>query len=286
MKCEMNVYNMVCLGTLFTFLMTVLGAATVFLFRGELKVSVQKLFFGFAAGVMIAASIWSLLLPAMEAAEKQGMPPWFPAGGGFILGGLFLWLMDEIVRKWKPAKMSHGSFLLFSAVTMHNIPEGMAVGLAFAAVGGLGGLASGGEIGSVMSGVNLTGVETVAGGLENLSAYASAIGLAVGIGIQNFPEGAAISLPLRREGVSKTKAFLYGSLTGVVEPLFGIPVVLVAGKVEPLMPWLLSFAAGAMIYVTVDELIPQASEDGRKSAGTFGAMTGFLIMMLLDVALG
>lgn len=286
MKCKMNVYSMACLGTLFTFLMTVLGSAVVFLFRGELKTSVQKLFFGFAAGVMIAASIWSLLLPAMDAAKELGMQPWFPAGGGFILGGVFLWLMDEFVRKLKPEKMSHGSFLLFSAVTMHNIPEGMAVGLAFAAVGGLGGLASGGDLGGVISEVSLFGREIATTGWRNLPAYASAIGLAVGIGIQNFPEGAAISLPLRREGVSKTKAFLYGSLTGAVEPLFGIPVVFVAGMVEPLMPWLLSFAAGAMIYVAVDELIPQASEDGRKSAGTFGAMMGFLMMMLLDVALG
>ncbi len=254
----MNLYMMACLGTLFTFLMTVLGSAVVFLFRGELKESVQKLFFGFAAGVMIAASIWSLLLPAMEAAQESGVQPWFPAAGGFVLGGVFLWLMDEFVRKLKPMKVSHGSFLLFSAVTMHNIPEGMAVGLAFAAVGSK----------------------------SDILAYASAIGLAVGIGIQNFPEGAAISLPLRKEGVSKTKAFLYGSLTGVVEPLFGIPVVLVAGMVEPLMPWLLSFAAGAMIYVSVDELIPQASGDGKKSAGTFGAMIGFMVMMLLDVTLG
>ncbi len=254
MKCEMNVYIMVFLGTLFTFMMTVLGSAVVFLFRGELKASLQKLFFGFAAGVMIAASIWSLLLPAMDAAQELGLQPWFPSAGGFVLGGAFLWLMDEIVRRIKPEKMSHGSFLLFSAVTMHNIPEGMAVGLAFAAADG---------------------------GLS-----ASAIGLAVGIGIQNFPEGAAISLPLRKEGVSKKKAFFCGSLTGAVEPLFGIPVVFAAEMVKPLMPWLLSFAAGAMIYVVVDELIPQASEDGGKSAGTFGAMIGFLVMMLLDVALG
>lgn len=268
---------MACLGTLFTFLMTVLGSAVVFLFRGELKTSVQKLFFGFAAGVMIAASIWSLLLPAMDAAKEQGMVPWFPACGGFILGGVFLWLMDEFVRKWKPEKMSHGSFLLFSAVTMHNIPEGMAVGLAF--------VAAAGGLGDPAMGINAAGSTAIVDRGGDILAYASAIGLAVGIGIQNFPEGAAISLPLRREGVSKTKAFLCGSLTGVVEPLFGIPAVFAARMVEPLMPWLLSFAAGAMIYVAVDELIPQASEEGKKSAGTFGTMMGFLIMMLLDVML-
>ena len=255
----MNIYVMACLGTLFTFLMTVLGSAIVFIFRGELKESVQKVFFGFAAGVMIAASVWSLLLPAMDRAVQLGLSPWIPAGGGFVLGGAFLWLMDVAVRKLKPEKMSHGSFLLFSAVTMHNVPEGMAVGLAFAAVGN---------------------------GVNDLLPFASAIGLAVGIGIQNFPEGAAISLPLRKEGISKTKAFLCGSLTGVVEPMFGIPVVFMAEWVEPMMPWLLSFAAGAMIYVSVAELIPNAVDTRDKGTGIFGVMMGFLVMMLLDVALG
>lgn len=255
----MNIYVMACLGTLFTFLMTVLGSAVVFIFRGELKESVQRVFFGFAAGVMMAASVWSLLLPAMDRALQLGMSSWIPAGGGFVLGGAFLWLMDVAVRKLKPEKMSHGSFLLFSAVTMHNVPEGMAVGLAFAAVGN---------------------------GVNDFLPFASAIGLAVGIGIQNFPEGAAISLPLRKEGISKAKAFFCGSLTGIVEPMFGIPVVFMAEQIEPMMPWLLSFAAGAMIYVSVAELIPNAVDSRDKGTGIFGVMMGFLVMMLLDVALG
>ena len=255
----MNIYVMACLGTLFTFFMTVLGSAIVFLFRGELKESVQRVFFGFAAGVMMAASVWSLLLPALDRASQQGVSPWMPAGGGFVLGGVFLWLMDVAVRKLRPEKMSHGSFLLFSAVTMHNIPEGMAVGLAFAAVGN--------EVSDILH-------------------FASAIGLAIGIGIQNFPEGAAISLPLRKEGISKVKAFFCGSLTGVVEPLFGIPVVFVAQQIEPMMPWLLSFAAGAMIYVSAAELIPNAMNSRDRETGIFGVMMGFLVMMLLDVALG
>lgn len=254
---EMNLIIYAALGTVFTFLMTTLGASVVFFMKNSIKESTQKIFLGFAAGVMIAASIWSLLLPALETAEAQNIPPWIPAGGGFVLGGIFLWLVDKLAVMFKPSKMSHGSFLLFSAITMHNIPEGMAVGLAFAAIGP-----------------------------ETYMAYASAIGLALGIGIQNFPEGAAISLPLSREGLSRGKAFLYGSLTGAVEPVFGVLVTLVAGAVRPLMPWFLSFAAGAMIYVVADELIPQAKDDCGKGTGTFGVMIGFLIMMTLDVAFG
>lgn len=267
----MNLYIWAAMGTLFTFLMTTLGAAVVFLMKGSVKESTQKIFLGFAAGVMIAASIWSLLLPAMEAAGEMNVPAWIPAGGGFILGGVFLWLVDKLVQRFKPKQLSHGSFLLFSAITMHNIPEGMAVGLAFAAIGGCGGEGVGGLLD---------------GSSGSLISYASAIGLAVGIGIQNFPEGAAISLPLRKEGLSRGKAFLYGSLTGAVEPLFGILVTLAAGFVRPMMPWLLSFAAGAMIYVVADELIPQAKDENGKGMGTFGVMIGFLIMMTLDVAFG
>lgn len=256
---EMSSYIGAVFGTAFTFLMTVLGAAVVFCFKDNIRESFQKIFLGFAAGVMIAASIWSLLLPALEAAEEMNIPPFIPAGGGFVLGGLFLGLIDRMVRRFRPKKLSHGSFLLFSAITMHNIPEGMAVGLAFSVIGA---------------------------GQSNMIAYASAIGLALGIGIQNFPEGAAISLPLRKEGMSKKKAFYYGSMTGAVEPLFGILVTLIAGAVRPLMPWLLSFAAGAMIYVVADELIPQAKDNCGRGSGTFGVMIGFLIMMVLDVAFG
>ncbi|MBQ8815391.1 MAG: ZIP family metal transporter [Lachnospiraceae bacterium] len=269
---KMSLYIGAILGTVFTFLMTMLGSSVVFFTKESIKESTQKIFLGFAAGVMIAASIWSLLLPAMEAAEEMNLPAWLPAGGGFVLGGVFLWLVDRLVRKFRPKKLSHGSFLLFSAITMHNIPEGMAVGLAFAAIG-----SADGSAGNLL---------LLNGSSPNYMVYASAIGLALGIGIQNFPEGAAISLPLRKEGVSKWKSFLYGSLTGVVEPIFGILVTLIAGSVRPLMPWLLSFAAGAMIYVVADELIPQAKDDDGKCLGTFGVMVGFLIMMTLDVALG
>ena len=220
-------------GTGFTFLMTTLGAAMVFLFRKQLNASIQRIFLGFAAGVMIAASVWSLLIPAMEEAEASGLPGWLPAVGGFVL--------------------------LVLAVTLHNIPEGMAVGLSFALAA-----QHAGE-GAALSG---------------------ALALALGIGIQNFPEGAAISLPLRQEGLSAGRAFLYGSASGVVEPVFGILVVLVAGTIQPLMPWLLSFAAGAMMYVVVEELIPEAHLGEHSNTGTLGVMAGFLLMMVLDVALG
>lgn len=279
---KMNLLIYAALGTAFTFFMTMLGSSVVFFMRDGIKESTQKIFLGFAAGVMIAASIWSLLLPALEAAEQMDIPPWIPAGGGFVMGGLFLWLVDKLAMRFKPSRLSHGSFLLFSAIAMHNIPEGMAVGLAFAAIGGgIGVVGSGAE--SLMTAENLT---AAGGGLGTPMAYASAIGLALGIGIQNFPEGAAISLPLRREGLSRGKAFLYGSLTGAVEPVFGILVTLIAGAVRPMMPWLLSFAAGAMIYVVADELIPQAKDDCGRGTGTFGVMIGFLIMMTLDVAFG
>ena len=276
----MNLYSGALIGTMFTFLMTVLGSFLVFFTRKGIKEETQKIFLGFAAGVMIAASIWSLLLPAMEAAESYDLPAWIPAGGGFVLGGVFLWIIDCLARKYRPGKLSHGNFLLFSAITMHNIPEGMAVGLAFAAVG------VSINAGTVLS-ANWEGIaEIFYNYIDSYKIYAPAIGLALGIGIQNFPEGAAISFPLRNEGFSKGKAFLYGSLTGVVEPIFGILVTCAAGLFSPIMPWLLSFAAGAMIYVVADELIPQAKDENGKGRGTFGVMMGFLIMMILDVALG
>ena len=211
------------LGTGFTFLMTTLGAAVVFFFVEEPRPQFQRTMLGFAAGVMTAASVWSLLLPAIEQSADFGVPGWLPAAAG----------------------------LLLAAITLHNVPEGMAVGLAFA-------LAAEGE------------------------GMAGAAALALGIGIQNLPEGAAISLPLRQEGSSRGRAFLLGTLSGSVEPIFGILVVLVAAGVRPLMPWLLSFAAGAMLYVVVEELVPQA----HSKAGTCGFVGGFLIMMILDVALG
>lgn len=254
-------------GTGFTFLMTTLGAMTVFLFKKDIKESIHCIFLGFAAGVMIAASVWSLLIPAIEESEKLGIPGILPASGGFILGGIFLFLMDKLLphlhsslnlTEGIPAKFKRSTLLIF-AVTLHNIPEGMAVGLAFALAAQHGG---------------------------NSADYLSAMALAIGIGIQNFPEGAAISLPLKKEGLSNKKAFLAGSLSGIVEPVFGVLTVLIAGTIQPLMPWLLSFAAGAMIYVVVEELIPEANFNEHSHLGTLGVMTGFLVMMILDVVLG
>lgn len=254
-------------GTGFTFLMTTLGAALVFFFRKQASTWVQRIFLGFAAGVMIAASVWSLLVPAIEEAEAAGNVGWVPAAGGFLLGIIFLMGLDALLPHLHPgSKESEGvkselkrTTLLVFAVTLHNIPEGMAVGLSFALAAQHGG---------------------------NPALYTAAMALAIGIGIQNFPEGAAISLPLRQEGMSRGKAFLCGSLSGIVEPIFGILTVLIAGAISPLMPWLLSFAAGAMMYVVVEELIPEAHLGEHSNIGTLGVMAGFLIMMVLDVALG
>ena len=251
----------------FICLMTCLGSATVFFFRKADTGYMQQIFLGFAAGVMIAASVWSLLLPAIEESETMGIPGWIPAAGGFILGVFFLFSLDKLIPHLHPfSNIKEGisskrkrTTLLISAVTLHNIPEGMAVGLAFA-------------------------LAAKNGGTPEM--YAPAIALALGIGIQNFPEGAAISLPLRQEGVSRGKAFLWGSMSGVVEPVFGFIAVLLAVWVGPLMPWFLSFAAGAMIYVVVEELIPEANLGKHSHAGTMGVMAGFLVMMVLDVALG
>lgn len=254
-------------GTGFTFMMTVLGSAVVFLFRKNISGNVQKAFLGFAAGVMIAASVWSLLIPAIAEAEAQGQIGWIPAAGGFILGVGFLMLLDVILPHLhldsnKPEGVSSSfkrTTLLVLAVTLHNIPEGMAVGLSFALAAQHGG---------------------------DPALYAAAMALAIGIGIQNFPEGAAISLPLRQEGMHSGKAFVMGGLSGIVEPIFGILTVLIAGSIQPLMPWLLSFAAGAMLFVVVEELIPEAHLGEHSNVGTLGVMAGFLVMMILDVALG
>ena len=252
------------LGTAFTFLMTALGASLVFLFKKELGAGFQRVFLGFAAGVMIAASVWSLLNPAIEMAEEMGGSGWVPAAGGFALGALFLLALDKIMPHLHvgaqcpegiACRLSRTTMLVL-AVTLHNIPEGMAVGLSFALAAQEGGQ------------------------------FAPAMALALGMGLQNFPEGAAISLPLRREGMSRPKSFLLGALSGLVEPVFGVLAVLVAGSVRPLMPWFLSFAAGAMIYVVVEELIPEANLGEHSHSGTLGVMAGFLIMMILDVALG
>ena len=252
------------LGTGFTCLATVLGAATVYFFRHDLSAAVQRVFLGFAAGVMIAASVWSLLIPAMEMAEEQGGGVLLPVGGGFLLGGVFLLALDDLLPhlhpgsdqpEGLPAKLRRTTMVVL-AVTLHNIPEGMAVGLSFAIAAQEGG------------------------------ALAGAMALALGMALQNFPEGAAVSLPLRSQGASRNRSFLCGAASGVVEPIFGLLTVLAAGAVTPAMPWILSFAAGAMIYVVVEELIPEAHLGEHSHAGTVSVMTGFLVMMLLDVLLG
>lgn len=253
-------------GTGFTCFLTALGSATVFLFRSRVNRQLHQLLLGFAAGVMIAASMWSLLIPAIEAAEEAGLPGWFPAAGGSVLGVLFLVTMNTLLPHLTPAFLQaprdgsgRRSTLLVLAIAMHNIPEGMAVGISFA-------LAA----------------------RSDPTLLPAAMALALGIGIQNFPEGAAISLPLRQAGMSRKKSFLIGAASGVVEPIAALFTVLAAGTVEPLMPWLLSFAAGAMLYVVVEELIPEANlrHDHESRGGTCGVMAGFLIMMILDVALG
>ena len=254
------------LGTGFTFLATAAGSAMVFFFRDEINPAIQRVFLGFAAGVMIAASVWSLLNPAIEMAQEMGQPGWLPAAGGFLLGALFLLGLDTFLPHLHPgSREAEGlpsrlpkNALLVLAVTLHNIPEGMAVGLAFAM--------------AAQHGDN--------------SSMAAAMALAVGMGIQNFPEGAAVSLPLRKEGLSAARAFLMGSFSGVVEFVFGVLVVLIAGTVQPLMPWMLSFAAGSMLYVVVEELIPEAHLGEHSHPGTIGTLAGFLVMMILDVALG
>ena len=241
-------------GTLFTFLMTTLGAAAVFLLGRRPRQRSQEAMLGFAAGVMTAASVWSLLLPAIEQAEDGPFPAWLPAAAGIAAGALFLAVLDAVLPMLRPGDSDpdrRRNALLFTAITLHNIPEGMAVGLAFA-------LAANGE------------------------GIAGAAALALGIGVQNFPEGAAISLPMRQMGASPLRSFLGGALSGVVEPLFGVLVVLIAAGAREMMPWLLSFAAGAMLYVVVEELVPQSNS----RAGVCGYLAGFLVMMVLDVALG
>ncbi len=250
---------------LIPFIGTSLGAAAVFLMKNKVSPKIEKTLLGFASGVMIAASIWSLLIPSMEMAEEQGKIAWLPALIGFFAGVLFLLAIDSIVPHLhlnadKPegvkSRFSKISMMLF-AVTIHNIPEGMAVGVAYA------GAASGN------SGM------TVAG----------AFALSIGIAIQNFPEGAIISLPLKGEGISKGKAFLLGILSGVVEPIGGLITILLASRIVALLPYMLSFAAGAMFYVVVEELIPEAHSGDHSNLGTIGASLGFALMMVLDVAL-
>jgi len=263
---NLNPLVLALLGTSFTFLATAAGAAMVYLMKKDVNPNVQHGFLGFAAGVMIAASVWSLLIPAIDMAEEQGVSGWIPAAGGFIIGGAFLFLLDKIlphlhIGQDKPEGMKSSlkrTTMLVLAVTLHNIPEGMAVGLSFG----------------------------LAGKLNSQSALMGAVALAIGIGIQNFPEGAAISLPLRNEGFSKNKSFVFGALSGIVEPIAGVIGALLVSGIAGIMPWMLAFAAGAMIFVVVEELIPESQSLEHSHAGTIGTMLGFIIMMVLDVALG
>jgi len=253
--------------TLFTWGLTALGAATVFI-KKEISRKVLDGMLGFAAGVMIAASFWSLLAPAIEMSKGKNIPAWFPALIGFTAGGLFLWVIDKIlphlhlgfpIEEAEGIKTSwHRSILLVLAITLHNIPEGLAVGVAFGAA---------------------------AAGFPSATLPA-AIALAIGIGIQNFPEGLAVSMPLRREGMSALKSFWYGQLSAVVEPIAGIIGAAAVIIARPILPYALSFAAGAMIFVVVEELIPESQRAGNTDLATTGAMLGFTIMMLLDVGLG
>ena len=256
----------IAIGLLIPFLGTTLGSAMVFLMKNKMNTKVQKLLLGFASGVMIAASIWSLITPSIEMAEEQGIVSWIPAAIGFLFGIIFLLVLDSIIphlhlNSKKPegikAKLKNTTMMVL-AVTLHNIPEGMAVGVVFAGV-----LAQNTTI-------------TLAG----------AFALSIGIAIQNFPEGAIISMPLKNEGMSKPKAFLYGTLSGIVEPIGAIITILLTGIVTPILPYLLSFAAGAMIYVVVEELIPESQVGEHSNIGTIGVAIGFVLMMVLDVALG
>jgi ZIP family zinc transporter len=253
--------------TLFTWAVTALGASLVFFFK-SINQTVLNCMLGFAAGVMIAASFWSLLNPAIEMAAAMGQIPVIPAVLGFAAGGLFLFLVDRLlphlhagldIGQAEGIKTSwQRSVLLVLAITLHNIPEGLAVGVAFGSLGLSGGSAS----------------------------FGAALALAMGIGIQNFPEGAAVSIPLRRENVSRFKSFMIGQASGVVEPIAGVLGAFLVLLIQPMLPFALAFAAGAMIYVVVEELIPEAQQHGSSDFSTIGAMLGFVVMMLLDVALG
>ena len=254
------------LGILIPLLGTTIGAGFVFFLRNEIKPSVQKAMLGFASGVMIAASVWSLLIPAIDMAEKQGAIPWAPAAVGFLLGIGFLLILDSIVPHLhinsdtpEGRKTSLGkSTMLVLAVTLHNFPEGMAVGVVFA--GAMSGNA----------GVSI----------------ASALALSLGIALQNIPEGAVISMPLVAQGMSKRRSFTLGVLSGVVEPIGAVITIVITALIVPVLPYVLSFAAGAMIYVVVEELIPETQFGEHSNIGTVSTAIGFVIMMVLDVALG
>jgi zinc transporter, ZIP family len=255
-------------GVAFIFAMTTAGSALIFLFKKNISEKFNKIFLGFAAGEMIAASVWSLLIPAIEQSASEGWGSWsfIPAAVGFIAGGLFLLLLDVVVPHFHSEineeegvkNKFNRTTKLFLAVTIHNIPEGLSVGFAFGAALALG----------------------------THSAFMGALGLALGIGIQNFPEGAAVSLPMKEQTHSNWKSFLIGTASGAVEPVAAVIGIILAYQIAALLPWLLAFAAGAMIYVVVEELVPEAHLGEHSNLGTWGVMIGFVVMMILDVALG
>lgn len=257
---------MLLLGLFIPFLGTALGSAMVFFMKGSMNVRLEKLLLGFASGVMIAASVWSLLIPSIDMATEQGVTAWIPATLGFVAGMFFLLVLDTVIPHIhigsdtpEGVKSSLGkTTMLVFAVTLHNLPEGMAVGVTFA--------------GALMGNMGIT--------------ITGAFALALGIAIQNFPEGAIISMPLCSTGVSKKRAFAYGVLSGLVEPLGAILTIFLTRFIVPFLPYFLSFAAGAMIYVVVEELIPESQNGEHSNIGTIGVAAGFALMMVLDVALG
>lgn len=260
----MNINAMI--GLLIPLIGTTLGSAMVFFMKSEINVKLEKLLLGFASGVMIAASVWSLLIPSIDMAAEQGKISWVPPAVGFLLGMGFLLMLDSLIPhlhldsdspEGVKANLKKTTMLVL-AVTLHNIPEGMAVGITMA--------------GAMLENEQIT--------------MAGAFTLAIGIAIQNFPEGAIVSMPLRSEGTTKGKAFLYGMLSGLVEPVGGLLTILLASLVVPILPYMLSFAAGAMIYVVVEELIPEMQAGEHSNIGTIGVAFGFVLMMILDVALG
>jgi len=255
------------LATCFTWAMTALGAAAVFTTK-EINRRVLDAMLGFAGGVMIAASYWSLLAPAIEMSEGKDIPAWVPAVVGFLLGGIFLRGIDKVLPHLHlgfPTEEAEGvktswqrSTLLIIAITLHNIPEGLAVGVAFGAL---------------------------AASLPSAS-FGAAVALAIGIGIQNFPEGLAVSMPLRREGMSRRKSFWYGQLSAIVEPVAGVIGAIAVIIAQPILPYALAFAAGAMIFVVIEEVVPESQRGGNTDLATMGGIIGFVVMMLLDVAFG
>ncbi|MBU6081492.1 MULTISPECIES: ZIP family metal transporter [Allobacillus] len=266
---DLSLFNQTLIAGLFTWLTTSVGAASVLVAK-KVNLKIMDGMLGFAGGVMIAASFWSLLSPAISRAEESGLPGWLPAAIGFLVGAIFLWAMGKLIphmhayarrnqpEGYQPEKRKR-STLLILAVTLHNIPEGLAIGVAFGAV---------------------------ASAVDSTTALIGASTLALGIGLQNIPEGAAISLPLRREGMSRFRSFFYGQFSGMVEPISAIVGFLAVTWMAPTLPYALSFAAGAMIFVVVEEVIPGSQENGNKDMATMWLMIGFVIMMILDVALG